>query len=111
MPAIEKLKNISGNFTVEVFIGTWCSDSRREVPAFLKILKTGDLHKKMNVQMWAVDRSKNLDNGLARKRNIQRVPTFVFYSENTEIGRIIEYPENLLEQDIFNILNIKQDAK
>jgi len=35
---------------------------------------------------------------------IKRVPTFIFYKNNVEAGRIIENPATSLEQDIVNIL-------
>jgi hypothetical protein len=37
--------------------------------------------------------------------NIVRVPTFIFYKNNSEAGRIIEVPKTSLEQDMVNILS------
>jgi len=101
---ISELKNINGTYDVDVFLGTWCSDSRREVPRFNNILKNAALLNKINVTLWAVDREQKLGNGLAQQNNIERVATFVFYKEKEEIGRIIETPEQTLEADILNIL-------
>ena len=109
-PAIDSLKLINGNFMVEIFIGTWCSDSKREVPAFLKIVEVGELKDNLKIKMWAIDRQKHLENGLAVKRGIERVPTFIFYKNDLEFGRIVETPENLLEQDILKILTSTNGA-
>ena len=36
--------------------------------------------------------------------NIHHVPTVIFYKNGNEIGRIIEYPVQLLEEDMVAIL-------
>ena len=37
--------------------------------------------------------------------NIEKVPTFIFYKNGIEIGRIIESPEKSIEKDFLKILN------
>lgn len=97
-------KKENENLEVDIFLGTWCGDSKREVPRFLKILDQAKLIARENIKLFAVDRKKKLANGLANDNNIQRVATFILKKNSEEIGRIVEYPENNLEQDILNIL-------
>jgi hypothetical protein len=101
---VNQLNTKMDSISVEIFIGTWCSDSKREVPSFFKIIDMANLRDKIDINIWAVDRNKQLANGLAQKRNIEFVPTFIFYKSNREIGRIIEMPDNSLEKDIQNII-------
>lgn len=101
---VEKLKSISGPLRVEVFFGTWCSDSRRDVPAFLKIINSDKTLSSMPYKLFAVDRSKHTPDGLAVKRGIERVATFIFYKNETEIGRIVEFPDDTIEEDMAFIL-------
>lgn len=101
---IKELRKIESSISVEIFLGTWCSDSEREVPAFFKIIDSTGITEYMNIDIWAVDRAKALDSNLAQLRHIEFVPTFIFYKSKKEIGRIIEMPENLLEEDILNII-------
>jgi hypothetical protein len=90
---------------VEIFLGTWCSDSRREVPKFFKIVDESGFIENHQIKLWAVDRDKSLDSGLTERREIVSVSTFIFYRNNFEIGRIIEMPENEnIETDILNII-------
>lgn len=103
-PAIDSLSLLANRIKVEIFLGTWCSDSKREVPRFFKIIKDAGIEPLLTIELWAVDRKKTLDNNLAQLRNIERVPTFIFYRDKQEIGRIIESPEELLEQDMAMIL-------
>jgi thiol-disulfide isomerase/thioredoxin len=101
---VNKLEGISTDgITIKIIMGTWCPDSRREVPRFIRIL---DLWKfpMESVTFIGVDDAKLSPVGEFDKLNIERVPTFIFYKKNIETGRIIENPTTSLEQDIVNIL-------
>jgi thiol-disulfide isomerase/thioredoxin len=91
------------NLTIKIVMGTWCPDSRREVPRFMKII---DLWKfpVEKITFIGVDNAKVSPVGEYNSLDIQRVPTFIFYKNNIESGRIIENPVTSLEQDIVNIL-------
>lgn len=99
---LDKINSIDTKVEVIVFLGTWCGDSRRNVPRFFKTIENND-HIRMKI--WAVDRRKELDNDLVDMYRIKRVPTFVFLKDNQEIGRIIENPVKSIEEDTYNILN------
>jgi thiol-disulfide isomerase/thioredoxin len=102
--AVNKLTAVSkDNLTIKIVMGTWCPDSRREVPRFMRIL---DLLKfpAEKVTFIGVDNAKLSPVGEYDKLDIQRVPTFIIYKNNIEVGRIIENPVTSLEQDMVNIL-------
>jgi thiol-disulfide isomerase/thioredoxin len=102
--AVNNLTAISkDNLTIKIVMGTWCPDSRREVPRFMRIL---DLWKfpEDKVTFIGVDNAKLSPVGEYDKLEIERVPTFIFYKNNIEAGRIIENPVTSLEQDMVNIL-------
>jgi thiol-disulfide isomerase/thioredoxin len=92
---------------VEIFFATWCEDSQREVPRFLKINTLLHYFPEDSIKMYAVDRKKHLANDLCSVRNITKVATFIFYRSGGEIGRIIEYPQSTLENDLKSILELK----
>ena len=102
---IKALQELPGKYNVEIFFGTWCGDSEREVPRFFKIYDFAGLKDKLSYILYAVNRKLKLDNKLTDKRKIERVPTFIFYRNDKEIGRIVETPNDLLEKDILMILN------
>ncbi len=87
---------------VLVFLGTWCSDSRREVPRFLKILELAH-NDHIKFQLMGLDRSKRDSLGLAEKSQIEFVPTFVVFKNDQEIDRIVETPSLSIEQDLVKI--------
>jgi thiol-disulfide isomerase/thioredoxin len=102
--SIDTLKGISsGGLSVKIVLGTWCPDSRREVPRFMRVLKEIGFPSD-KVTLIGVDNLKvsPIDNYDAL--GIERVPTFIFYRNNIEAGRIIENPTTSLEQDMVNIL-------
>jgi len=95
----QKLQSIE----IVIVLGTWCSDSRREVPRMYKILDKLNFQEK-NVKLICVNSLKLAQGIDIQPLNIERVPTFIFYSNQKEIGRIIETPEKSLEEDIADIL-------
>ena len=88
---------------IKVILGTWCSDSQREIPRLLKILDLLQFPKD-NLKLICIDRSKNAEGTEAADLDVQLVPTIIFYLGETEMGRIIESPEVSLESDMARIL-------
>lgn len=104
---ISELSKVNKKFSVKVFLGTWCSDSRREVPRFLKIAEIAGIKKK-KIEFIALDRKKTAPVYTENIYNIEYVPTFIFFRDNKEIGRIIETPQESLEKDMVRILEKKK---
>ena len=101
---INKLKKINtDSIRIALIMGTWCSDSRNVVPHFFKVLDTIGIDEKQ-ISMIGVDTKKETYRTDLEQYQIQRVPTFIFYKNNNEIGRIIEYPVKTMEKDMFEIL-------
>ncbi len=100
---IKMLSDLLKGVDVTIFMGTWCPDSHREVPNFYKVMDA--LESSPDIQLIAVDRSKNTPEGLENGKNIKRVPTFIFTKNGKELGRIVEYPIESLEKDMIKILS------
>lgn len=86
-----------------VVFGSWCHDSKREVPRFIKIMEHADLPTE-SMLLYGVDREKKSPGIDTKQLDIKLVPTFIFYKGKNEIGRIIESPKQSLELDIQSIL-------
>ena len=101
---IGKIREVNKDgLSIQIVLGTWCPDSRREVPRFMKILDLIDFPS-AEVTFIGVDNSKQAPVGEYDKLGIERVPTFIFLRNKIEAGRIIENPVTSLEQDMLNIL-------
>ena len=95
----------SNQYTYEIFLGTWCGDSRREIPRIEKIFNEMGVDMN-NVAIVAVDRDKISPNGEQEGKDIRYVPTLIVNKDNEEIGRIVESPSSLsatLESDLLFI--------
>ena len=101
--AVKTIAERGKDVQVLAIVATWCPDSKREVPRFFKIYDQAGLGAEQ-VTLVAVDRSKKDAGGLTAKHDILRVPTFVFFRGDKEIGRVIERAVTTLEQDIAVIL-------
>jgi len=103
--AVNKLTTTDmSQVTIKIVLGTWCPDSRREVPRFLKIADIINFPSD-KITYIGVDNTKLSPIGEYESLGIERVPTFIIYKNNIEAGRIIETPVSSLEQDMVNILN------
>jgi tetratricopeptide (TPR) repeat protein len=104
----QKLTPLLENKTIVVFLGTWCGDSRREVPRLIKLLdacKFPESALKLVMVDYRDGAYKQSPQHEERGKNIFRVPTILVYSTNKELGRIIEFPRISLEKDLLSIVN------
>ncbi|MEE3035030.1 MAG: thioredoxin family protein [Bacteroidota bacterium] len=101
---VESVKNLFGDISLKLFMGTWCEDSEREVPAMFKILDAVNFDEN-KIEIYAMSEEKttpeNFENGL----NIIKVPTLIFYKNGEELNRFVEFPIVSLEEDIRKILS------
>lgn len=101
---VEKLKPLADGLEVTVFMGTWCGDSKREVPAFFKLLdQLGVAEDK--VTLITMNREKTTPENLEEGLDITNVPTLIFFKDGKELNRIVEYPIESLEEDMYAILS------
>ena len=105
---VKLFKNSLSQHEVLLFLGTWCGDSKREVPRILKILEAADFPKE-ELKVVALDRRKdNYKKGLNGEEvgwDIKRVPTLILLKNGTEVNRIVERPLDTLEEDLLAILS------
>ncbi|PNQ75010.1 hypothetical protein C1T31_02415 [Hanstruepera neustonica] len=104
---VSKLKESLNQYTIKVFLGTWCGDSKKEVPRFYHILDKAKFPDSQ-LEVIAVDNKpeayKQAPNHEEQGLNIHRVPTFIFYKNGLEVNRIVEHPMETLERDMLNIV-------
>jgi len=101
-----QLKPFLQNKHFTIFMGTWCGDSRREVPRIYKLLDYCGIPLSQ-VQLINVNSSdtayKQSPGHEERGLNIHRVPDLLVYDNDKEIGRVIESPIKSWEKDLFAI--------
>lgn len=98
---IAVIKTWPSDLHIEVYFGSWCHDSVREVPRFLKIVAENPT---ISHRLIALNYEKSEPNGSAKKHQIKYTPSFIVYQKDKEIGRIIERPTVSLTTDISAML-------
>ena len=105
--ATKKLKKFvkkNKDLSIKVFFASWCGDSQEHLPNFVKLVHKIKLQ---NVSYYGLNRKIEMgdfDFIDVYSFNIEKVPTFIIYNGDVEIGRIIETPTNSLEKDIYEIV-------
>ncbi|WP_372755059.1 TlpA family protein disulfide reductase [Labilibaculum sp.] len=101
---LKKLKDVNlKQINITLVLGSWCHDSHREVPHFIKILKEIKFPLDQ-LQIYALDTHKSAPDFDAKADNIMYVPTAIISREGREIGHIIEQPKKSLEKDLMKII-------
>ena len=101
---VEALKTRLGSgMKIDVYPGTWCPDSRNNVPLFLKILDRAGVT--VPVTYYNVPRKSPRDaKYYVEAMQVERVPSFIFYRDGKEIGRIVENPKTGVLEDMMDIV-------
>ena len=93
-------------YTVKIFFGTWCGDTKREMPKMMKVLDQIGFPKS-NITFIALDNDDNAYKQSPKHEekgmSIYRVPTFIVYEKGKEIARINELPVQSTERDLLQI--------
>ena len=97
---LPKIKDV----TVTLIMGTWCDDSKEQVPRYFKIIDSFE-QPGPSITIICVNKDKKCDFVSLEGLNLDKVPTFIFYRDKTELGRIIESPTGTMEQDMLAILS------
>ncbi|MGK0387037.1 MAG: thiol-disulfide isomerase/thioredoxin [Patiriisocius sp.] len=102
-----QLKEELEGITIKAFMGTWCGDSKKEVPKLYKLLDAASFSLD-RLTMVGVSREvetyKQSPGGEEEGLNVARVPTFIFYKDGKEINRFVERPIETLEKDILQLV-------
>ena len=100
---IEKLQSIPSEIKIEIFLGTWCPDTKRNVSAYFKIMDMVDNPFIMTSYI-GIPRDNDSRKPFIEGKNIMKVPTFIILINDEEKGRIIENPTKSVEEDVLDII-------
>lgn len=107
MAVVEEIKPLLKSCYIKVFMGTWCEDSQREVPALMKLLNLTEFDQSQ-LEIIAMTHDKDTPENYEADYEIEFIPTIMFFKDGAELNRIVEYTQETLEQDVLKIL--KQQA-
>jgi thiol-disulfide isomerase/thioredoxin len=103
---ISALQAVSEEIQVEIFLGTWCPDSKQHVSAYFKVM---DLVQNPLIRTTYIGIPQNKDSRAKyfQGKDIQRIPTFIVTIRDQEAGRIIETPQTSVEEDLWKMIQAK----
>jgi len=105
--AVSGLKTIDKNTQLTVILGTWCHDSKNQVPRLLKAVETAN-NKNLHVKLIALDHGFTKSIATLEHYQVTNTPTIIVQQNGHEIGRINETPAvPLIEDDLVAILRGK----
>ena len=100
---MNQMYSLLDGITVTIVMGTWCSDSKEQVPRFMRLFDDLE-HSFATPAFICVDREKKAGNVSLDGMNILKIPTFIVYYKGKEIGRIVETPKTTIDRDFLDIL-------
>ena len=92
------------DYSMVVFLGTWCDDSHDLIPKLQKVMELAG-YPVRQLTMYGADREKKTKNGEHKKYNITLVPTIILYKDDKEAGRITESVQKSVEADLLAIID------
>ena len=100
---ITQLNSVQDTILIDVFMGMWCHDSKREIPAFFKIMESIE-NPLISAKYTALEYKRKGPKEIIKTTDIKRTPTFIIYKNGKEVGRIIEEVEVSMESDLYEII-------
>ena len=91
-------KSDTSQIRLQVYLGTWCSDSKEHVPKFLRLATIFG----WKYELIGLNREKEcpFEKKECKNWDISYVPTFIVLRSGIEIGRIVENPQKSLAEDL-----------
>lgn len=100
---VDRLRAVSREVLVQVFLGTWCDDSKSHVSEFLKVLEVVD-NPLIRTEYIGIPEDKTKRAPYLQGKDIVKIPTFIVSVDGVEKGRIVENPAKSIEQDLTDII-------
>lgn len=93
----------TGDLSIEVIFGSWCSDSREQIPRFIKVLEQAGAGG-IPVTWRGVHKARDQREQRVAQLRITAIPTIIVSRKGSEIGRIVETPQASIEEDLAAVL-------
>jgi thiol-disulfide isomerase/thioredoxin len=103
LDAVAALKEFGEFVQIEVFLGTWCSDSAAQIPPFIQVMNLVNAPQ-FEVTYIGVPEAQEARTPYIAGKDLGRIPTFIVYVNGLEKGRIEERPAVTIEEDLLDIL-------
>jgi hypothetical protein len=97
----------ASDVSIDIYLGTWCGDSKRELAQWLAARNAADSEKGPKVRYVAVDRGMSAGD-VELPDDLTNVPTFYVYRDGKELGRVVETAVESIEVDVADLISGKR---
>jgi len=104
LPAVAELAVVPAGAQIDVYFGTWCADSRRELGRLWRALDGLPSEPPFVVRYVAVSHGLDEPAALLGDVHLRAVPTFVVRRAGRELGRVVETSPSGIELDLLHLL-------
>ncbi|MDC0722874.1 TlpA family protein disulfide reductase [Nannocystis bainbridge] len=104
--AAAKLASVPPGAEVTIIFGTWCGDSRREVPRLWRAFDAAGAPLPFTLKQIGVDTQKTAPQIDKAAIDLRYVPTIIVSREGREVGRIVEsVAGGVIERELLALLD------
>jgi hypothetical protein len=101
--AAAELASVPPGAEVDVYLGTWCGDSVREVARLFRALEHAPAPRPFTIRFIAVDHDLRAE-GFTEGADLRYVPTLVVRRDGEEVGRVVESAPRGIERELVDLL-------
>jgi len=99
---LEPFRSLGDRITIHVWGGDWCSDCRRQLPAFAAALSAAEVPESA-IHQHAVDRDKQ--GPLVEAYDVEYIPTVVVELDGAEVARFVESADRPIAAELADDLS------
>ncbi|WP_185957210.1 TlpA family protein disulfide reductase [Gracilimonas mengyeensis] len=101
--AVEYLQALQDSISIYVFWGSWCPESKKQVPRLIKTLDRAG-NENINAHYIGTDAQKKFPKEFLKKFDIKYIPTVMVLKSQLEVGRIDQKPNIPIEKALIQVL-------
>lgn len=98
------LAGVQSGARLRVYLGSWCSDSRREISHLWRIVDENMDMLPFGIEYYGVDRETLRSDEKVEGFDLEFVPTIIVERDDKEVGRIVESSPNGIDRDLLGLL-------
>ena len=94
----------SSEYSLRCFVGTWCHDTKRELPRILKVLDEANFPEK-NIEIILLSKNKKEPSKEVKQHRVFYTPTIIVLKNGVEVERFVEHPYSNWVDDLNRVFS------
>lgn len=94
----------SPEFSIRCFVGTWCHDTKRELPRILKVLDEAEFPEE-KIEIILLSKNKKEPSKEVKQYRVFYTPTIIILKNGVEVERFVEHPYSNWVDDLNRVFS------